>query len=146
VGEPTVTVHGEPAAAEPAPAAAPPASPSAELVRKAAMDEVLTDERGRKLHVRKPGVLAQFRLTEAVGPEAAANQTYMQMINPLIYLAAIDGEEVHLPASKREVEVLIVRLEDEGLACLMAWYVVNVLGPTMDAMRAAEQQSQIKNS
>lgn len=121
------------------------ASPSSDLVRQALKEETLTDEKGRKIKVRKPGVLAQYRLVEAVGAEAAANQTYMQMINPLIYVAEIDGDPVHLPANKREVEVLIQRLDDEGLTAVMSWYMANIIGPTMDALAAAERAAQLKN-
>jgi hypothetical protein len=144
MSEPKVTLRDDaPAAASPA--ALEPGSPSAEMVRKALQEQVITDERGRQLTVRRPGVLAQFRLVEAVGPEAASNQTYMQMINPLLYLGKIDGEDVLPPMSKREVEVLIQRLDEEGLAALGVWYMANVIGPTLDAVKAAEQQAALKN-
>lgn len=126
------------------------ASPSAELVRQALKDETVRDERGRSLTLRKPGVLAQYRIVEAVGPEAAANQTYMQMVNPLIYLAEIDGEAVYFPQSKAEVEALIQRLDDDGLAAVFSWYMTNIIGPTQSAIaaaqRAAEDKAKLKNS
>lgn len=132
-----LTVHEDAA-----PAAEP---PSRQLIRQAIKEEKIPVEDGRTLTVRKPGVLAQYRLIEAVGPEAAANQTYMQMINPLLYLGAIDDDPVHLPVSKREVEALIYRLDDDGLGALMAWYVGNVVAPTMDAIKAAEEAAALKN-
>jgi hypothetical protein len=85
--------------------------------------------------VRKPGVLAQFRLVQAVGAESAANQTYMQMINPLIYLGEIDGEPVFLPMNKARGRGADPRLGDEGLNAVNGWYMVNVVGPTMDAIQ-----------
>lgn len=132
------------------PGAGPPAdeSPSAELIRKAMQDEVITDERGRALKMRKPSVLAQYRLIEALG-ELASNQTYMQMVNPLLYLGEIDGAQVFLPKNKKEVEALIQRLDDEGLAAVMGWYIANVIGPTSDAIeaatKAAEEKAALKN-
>lgn len=134
-----VTIHDGPETAKPA------AKPSEDLVRAALKQEEITDERGRKIVMRKPGVLAQFRLIQAVGPETAANDTYMRMINPLLYVGSIDGEEVFPPASLREVELLIQRLDDEGLGAAMAWYMANVIGPTMEAMAAAEKAAQLKN-
>lgn len=123
-------------------------TPSAELIRKAMQDEVVTDERGRQLKMRKPGVLAQYRLIEALG-DLASNQTYMQMVNPLLYLGAIDGDLVMLPSNKREVEALIQRLDDDGLGAVMGWYFANVIGPTQDAIesatKAAEQKAALKN-
>jgi hypothetical protein len=122
-----------------------PASPSETMIQDALKAAVLTDERGRKISVRKPDPLAQFRLIKAVGPEYAANDTYMRMINPLIWIADIDDVPVLPPASDREVEALIVRLGDDGLATVMAWYVVNVIQPTVDAINAAEKAAQLKN-
>lgn len=123
-------------------------TPSEQLVRKAMQDETITDSAGRQLKMRKPGVLAQYRLIEALG-DLASNQTYMQMVNPLLYLAAIDGDAVFMPGNKREVEALIQRLDDHGLAEVMGWYVANVIGPTNDAIeaaqKAADQKAALKN-
>lgn len=141
-----VKIHETGAAAEAAPEAVQvAASPSADLIRQALKEEVITDEKGRKILMRKPGVLAQFRIIEAVGPDTAANQTYMQMVNPLIWVGAIDGEPVHLPANKREVEVLIQRLDEEGLGAVMGWYMANVLGPTLEQISLAEKAAALKN-
>lgn len=131
VSKPKVVIHKD-------------ATPSEELVRQAIQEETVTDARGRKITLRKPGVLAQFKIVEAVGPETAANQTYMQMVNPLIYVGAIDGDDVFLPATKREVEALIQRLDDDGLAAVFAWYMTNIVGPTQDAIAMAERQAREK--
>jgi hypothetical protein len=132
---PKITLHEE----------APAESPSAQLVKQALKEEVVVDERGRKLTMRKPGVLAQYRLAEALG-ELASNQTYMQMCNPLMYLAAIDGDPVVLPSSKLQVEALIQQLDDDGLAAAMSWYVANVIAPTMQAIEAAEKAARDKEA
>jgi hypothetical protein len=122
-----------------------PATPSAQLVRQALKEELVTDAKGRKILMRKPSVLAQFRIVEAVGPQVAANQTYMQMINPLIYVGAIDGVPVALPTSLLETEALIARLDDEGLNAAMSWYVANVISPTLEAIQAEEAKARLKN-
>lgn len=140
-----LTVEGAGAPAAEAPDAAQAASPSEQLVRQALKEETVKDGKGRAYLMRKPSVLAQFRLVQAVGPEVAANQTYMQMINPLIYLGAIDGEPVPLPMSMREVEALIQRLDEDGLETVMGWYMVNVVGPTLDAIQAEEARARLKN-
>lgn len=122
-----------------------PKTPSERLVHQALQPEVLTVEGGMIIGVRQPDVLAQYDLVEAVGAEAASNQTYMQMINPLIYIDKINGDEVYLPASKGEVRALLKRLGHEGMAALNSWYIANILGPTMDAIQAAEKQARVKN-
>jgi hypothetical protein len=123
-------------------------TPTQELIANAAKDELLKGD-GITILVRKPGPLAQFRLIAAVGAELAANQTYMQMINPLIYISQINGEDVMPPMSNLEVEALITRLDDEGLGLVMSWYLVNIIGATQNAMdaatKAAEAKAKLKN-
>jgi hypothetical protein len=76
------------------------------------------DARGRTITLRKPGVLAQYRLVEALG-EVAKNVTYVDMIFPLLFVSAIDGKTVPLPAKKSEIEALIQRLDEDGIAAVM---------------------------
>lgn len=78
----------------------------------------ITDETGRTITLRKPGVLAQFRLVEAMGA-SASNQVYMGMILPLLFVAAIDGDAVAEPGTKGEVEALIKRLDEAGVQAVM---------------------------
>lgn len=73
---------------------------------------------GRTLSLKKPGVLAQFRLVEALG-DSARNEVYMGMVLPLLFLEAIDGVAVPAPSSKGEVEALIQRLDEPGIQTLM---------------------------
>jgi len=94
-------------------------NPSEQLIQAATAEVTVTDAKGRVLTLRKPGVLAQFRLIEAVGAEAARNEVYMAMIMPLIFVAAIDGNAVIMPANKRQVDALIQQLDEEGVAAAM---------------------------
>lgn len=109
---PTVTIKGEQAATH-----ATHATPSAQLVADAAKERTIHDESGRAIKLRKPGVLAQFRLVEALG-DASANQVYMGMTLPLLYVASIDGEEVEPLTSKARVEALIQRLDEHGVGAV----------------------------
>lgn len=93
-------------------------TPSEELIAKASQEVEVTDAKGRKILLRKPGVLAQFRLVEALG-DSAKNQTYVGMVLPLIFVASIDGVFVPPLEKKAHVEALIARLDDEGIAAVM---------------------------
>lgn len=90
-------------------------TPSQQVVAAAAAVVEIKDVKGRQITLKKPGVLAQFRLVEVLGGATASNQAYMGMVFPLIYVSAIDGDVVHLPKSKLEVEALIQRLDEEGV-------------------------------
>ena len=80
---------------------------------------VVTDAKGRRLTLKKPALLAEFRIMEAVGPQVAANPTYMQMLMPLLYLSEIDGESIELPKTKREAEALIQLAGHDGYTAVM---------------------------
>lgn len=94
-------------------------APSAQAVAKANAEVVFTDPKGRSIKLKKPGILAQYRLIELLGPETAKNVVYLGMVTPLIYVAEIDGDPVPFPVSKREIEALIQRLDEEGVEAVM---------------------------
>lgn len=89
--------------------------PSEELVQMKTTATV-TDARGRVITLTKPGVLAQFRQVEMLG-QAASNATYMQMVFPLLFVSAIDGEALAV-TTKRELEALIQQLDEPGLVAV----------------------------
>jgi hypothetical protein len=79
----------------------------------------VTDSKGRKLGLRELPFLEEFRIMEALGPELAKNTTYVGMINPLLYLAEIDGQPVHIPRSKVAIDALIQLAGREGFMAVM---------------------------
>jgi len=92
-------------------------SPSEQLIAAAKAEAVVTDAKGRAITLRKPGVLAQFRLVEMLG-DSATNQAFVGMCLPLIYVAAIDGEPVSRLTTRRELDALIQRLDEEGVVAV----------------------------
>ena len=92
-------------------------TPAAQAIAKAQATAEVIDERGRIITLKKPGVLAQFRLIEALG-DTAKNEVYMGMVLPLIFVAAIDGDAVVPPTRKSEVEALIQRLDEDGITAV----------------------------
>ena len=74
---------------------------------------------GREITLRRPPVLAQLRLVDAIG-DSASNRVYLGMCLPLIYVAAIDGAEVPPLESKKQVEALFQRLDEDGLDAINA--------------------------
>jgi hypothetical protein len=84
---------------------------------QAAVTEVV-DPRGRRLSLRRPGPLAEFRLVRMLEPEVARNGAYVDMLHDLLFVAAIDGAPVAPPQSERELEAFIVRLGNDGVAAV----------------------------
>lgn len=73
---------------------------------------------GRKLTLTYPGPLAQYKIVRAMGPTESENARLCRMYMPLIYLSAIDNEQVFLPTSLLQIEALIDRLGHKGLSAL----------------------------
>ena len=94
----------------------PPVAPAAQVTTQADAATV-TDARGRVIALRRPNVLAQYRMVEAMG-KSAENQVYMAMVMPLIYVASIDGDPVPPAATKAQIEALVQRLDEDGLAAV----------------------------
>ncbi|MBB5189602.1 hypothetical protein HNQ50_000312 [Silvimonas terrae] len=78
----------------------------------------VTDSAGRQIVLKKPGVLAQYRAVEAMGA-SAENRVYMQMVLPIFYVQMIDGLPVATPSTKPQIEALIQRLDEHGLAAVI---------------------------
>jgi hypothetical protein len=114
--------------------------PSQEVVAKAIAEIAVTDSAGRTIKLKKPGVLAQFRLVEIMG-DTASNQTYMGMVLPLIFVTSIDGDPVFPPTSKLQVEALIQRLDEHGVDAVLTGVNANFGGADPDADKDALKKS-----
>jgi hypothetical protein len=111
----TSKVTVKPHHAEPLPGAAP--TPSEQVVAAASEQFVATDSLGRTIVLKKPGVLAQFDLVEALG-DLAKNDVYRIMCIPSIYVVSIDGIVAPPPNNRTQMRALISRLGEEGFAAI----------------------------
>ena len=85
------------------------------------MSEVLSDAKGRKLTLRKLNVRDQARMLRAIGsrdPRQAENQPYVQMVECACMVAELDGVPVPMPVKEDQIDALLDRLGDEGMAVL----------------------------
>lgn len=94
-------------------------TPSQQLVAHAKAEVVTTDARGREIKLRKPAPLQKLRFFEAMG-ESSSNPLWGNTIAPLMYVSAIDGDSVPTPTTKREIEALYQRLDEEGMEAIDA--------------------------
>jgi hypothetical protein len=98
----------------PAPAAAI-ETPSAAVIKDANRIVFVTDERGRKLGVKRAGgALANFRLCRLLGQDAAnrALMTYALLITAVV---SINGDPVPFPTTMLQLEALIDRVDSDGM-------------------------------
>lgn len=94
------------------------ATPSQEIIQQQNHEFVVTDKRGRKITLKKPSMLMQYKLVEILG-ESAKNDTYVAMVTPLLFVIDIDSLPVHRVNDKRQIDALIDRLDEEGIEAVM---------------------------
>lgn len=114
-------------------------TPSQKVVNDANCIVHVTDAKGRKIGLRQPQFADEFRIVAVVGAELAANQVYMGMLNPLLFIAEIDGVVQPFPTSKIAVDSLINTAGREGFLAALKGITEHFGGD------AADLESQIKN-
>ena len=95
------------------------AAPSQQATRDANFQVTVDAEDGRKITLRKPGVLAQFKMIEMLGGEASANQVFVNMVLPVMFVVAVDGEPVPRITTRIQLDALIQQLDDAGVEAVM---------------------------
>jgi len=95
------------------------AAPSKQVTRDANFQVTVEAADGRKITLRKPGVLAQFKMIEMLGGAAAANQVFVNMVLPVTFVVAIDDDPVSRITTRAELDALIQRLDEAGVAKVM---------------------------
>lgn len=96
----------------------------------------VTDALGRRLQVRKLTALDRLRVFKAAGPALAGNSGWMGLATLAFSVSAIDGVPVPQPGSEAQVEALVARLGDAGLAAASA---------SLTAAHAATPKVDVKN-
>ena len=95
-------------------------TPSSRLVAAAEVIVPVVDAQGRVLAVRRLGALDRLRLFKAAGAGLGANAGWMGMATLACSVTAIDDVPVPAPASEAQIEVLVARLGDVGIAAVAA--------------------------
>ena len=78
----------------------------------------VSDREGRLLTLRRMGALDRLRLFKAIGPVLAQNPPYLGMAMLASSVAAIDDVPVPAPGTEAQIEALISRLGDSGIAAV----------------------------
>jgi len=81
---------------------------------------VVIDRAGRRLALRRVGVLETLRLYKALGPELSLNEAYVGLAIVAASVAMVDELPLPFPASEAAVEALLERLGDDGAAAVAA--------------------------
>ena len=95
-------------------------TPSARLLSAATQTVTVTDKEGRSLVLRRLSALDKLRLFKAVGPSLAQNAPYLGMATLAVCVCAIDGVPMPPPVTEAQIEALVSRLGDAGIAAAAA--------------------------
>lgn len=114
-------------------------SPSEEVVRSATEIKYATDARGRRIGVVRPKALLRFRLLKILGAENAKNEPLLGNAMLAFLVREIHGETIPPVNSERQLEAMIDRLDDDGLAavaeCLQKEYGLGDPGDTEEQIK-----------
>ena len=93
-------------------------TPSGRIVAAAAERLRVMDGEGRALELRRMGALDKLRMFKALGPALSQNAPYLGMAMLACSVTAIDDVPVPPPASELQVEQMVQRLGDGGIAAV----------------------------
>lgn len=95
-------------------------TPSERIISDAVKPIFSEDTRGRRLTLRPLTALDTLRLFKAAGPLLAQNEPWLSMASLTLSVTEIDGVPVPTPVTESQIENLIVRLGEDGLAAIAA--------------------------
>ncbi len=91
-------------------------SPSETIVSSAISPTAVTDTLGRRLVLRRLTVLDKLRLFKAAGPVLSQNGPWLGMALLACSVTSIDDVPVPMPVAEQQIEALVARLGDQGIA------------------------------
>lgn len=79
---------------------------------------LVTDSQGRRLNLRRLTALDRLRLFKAAGPLLSHNDRWLGMAMLAVSVSAIDDIPIPQPGSEQQIEALVHRLGDPGIAAV----------------------------
>jgi hypothetical protein len=95
-------------------------SPGERLVAAATSVPDAVDRQGRRLGLRRLTALDKLRLFKAAGPVLAQNPSWLGMAVLACSVTSIDDVPLPAPASESQIEAVVQRLGDDGIAAVGA--------------------------
>ncbi len=86
------------------------------IASSAAAHRSSTDGQGRRIALRRMTVLDKLRLFKAAGPVLSQNGPWLGVALLACSVTAIDDVPVPMPANEQQIEALVARLGDPGIA------------------------------
>lgn len=100
-------------------------APSAQFVAQGKRVVTKQDSQGRTLKIKFLSTLDRMRISKVVGGDLSKNDVYLGYATLAYCVTAIDEEPVPPPVTVLELEFLVERLGDAGLAVVAETYQVD---------------------
>lgn len=88
-------------------------TPTQKVVADAQREVEVTAPSGRTYTLRRSDLVSQFWFVDAVGPQTAANQPFMLMATPMLYISKIDGEPRNMVKTRMQFDALLAKVGDD---------------------------------
>jgi hypothetical protein len=82
--------------------------------------EIIKDKAGRRIELRRVGVVEQLRLYKALGPQLSLNEAYIGLAMIAAAASVIDDVPIPFPKGEAAIEALLERLGDDGVEAIGA--------------------------
>lgn len=93
-------------------------NPSEAIMAAATATETVTDGDGRRITIRRLTALDRLRMFKAAGPLLAQNPPWLGMALIASSVTAIDDVPVPPPSNEMQIEAMVGRLGDTGVAAI----------------------------
>lgn len=93
-------------------------TPSEAIIHSAHEIKYATDARNRRIGVEKPRALLRFRLLKILGADNSKNEILLGNAMLAFLVREVNGEKIAQINSERQLEAMIDRLDDDGLAAV----------------------------
>ncbi len=94
--------------------------PGSVITAAAAAEQIVTTTDGRRLTLRRLNALDKLRLFKAAGPMLSQNEPWLGMALLASSVVAIDDVPVPVPVTENQIEAMVARLGDTGVAAVAA--------------------------
>jgi hypothetical protein len=94
--------------------------PTSSILAAAAVDRTAMTADGTRLTLRRLNALDKLRLFKAAGPVLAQNEPWLGMALLASSVASIDDVPVPQPGTEHQIEAMVARLGDAGIAAVAA--------------------------
>lgn len=82
------------------------------------LERVIIDSQGRRLSLRRLTALDRLRLFKAAGPTLSQNDRWLGMAMLAVSVTTIDDIPIPQPGTEPQIEALVERLGDAGIAAV----------------------------